>query len=91
MKTLLEAIQKHTDTFIYTLRDRQMTSLGNKEAHQEMIDAITLEDWKGVSEKLTDVWYRKPLEGVVFCLRRWDIDQDEHFKIVDLLEEEKFV
>lgn len=51
MKTLLEAIQKHEDTFIHTLQHRQFTSTANKELHQKMIEVVESHNWEGVSEK----------------------------------------
>tara|TARA_Y100001956_G_scaffold62345_1_gene62354 strand:+ start:663 stop:935 length:273 start_codon:yes stop_codon:yes gene_type:complete len=90
MKTLLEAIQKHPDTFIHTLQHRQFTSVSNKEVHQKMIDAIDAKDWESVSESLTDAWYRKPLEGVVFCLKM-DYDFTEKSKIIKLFKKGKLV
>lgn len=90
MKTLLEAIQEHEATFIHTLQHRQFTSTSNKEAHQKVIDAINLKDWDVVSECLLDPWYRKPLEGVVFCLKL-DYDYSVKSEIIDLFNEGRFV
>ena len=90
MKTLLEAIQKHEASFIHTLQHRQFTSTSNVELHQKMIEAIDLKDWNTVAECLLDPWYRKPLEGVVFCLKL-DYDFSEKNKIVELFNEGKFV
>lgn len=90
MKTLLEAIQNHRETFTHTLQHRQFTSVSNVELHQKMIDAVESEDWETVSECLVDPWYRKPLEGVVYCLKL-EYDYTIKSEIIDLFNEGKFL
>ncbi|CAH9013479.1 conserved hypothetical protein [Vibrio phage 277E43-1] len=92
MKTLLEAIQKHPDTFIYTLQSRASTtpSESNKRNHMLLAAYISGQDWEGVGEILLNPQYRNALDGVVICLNM-DYDFTEKNKIVSLFNEEKFV
>lgn len=94
MKTLLEAIQTYPEQFISTLQARADTTPSdtNREIHLHMADMIMLGNWVTVRERLFDIDYRKPLEGVVFCLDRYsDIDNNVWHQIVELFNEEKFV
>ena len=94
MKTLLEAIQAHPEQFISTIEARADTTPSevNKTNHLFMAHWIKMEMWEFVGELLTDLMYRKPLEGVVFCLDRYsDIDNNVWHLIVDLFNEEKFL
>ncbi len=94
MKTLLEAIQAHPYKFISTLEARADTtpSPDNKFAHESMACYIYLNHWDEVEKLILDPMYRKPLEGVVFCLDRYsDIDNTVWHQVVDLFNEGKFV
>ncbi len=94
MKTLLEAIQTYPEQFISTLEARAdtMSSATNREIHLHMKDMIMLGNWVTVGERLFDMDYGKPLEGVIFSLdRHSDIDNNVLHQIVDLYNEEKFV
>ncbi len=94
MKTLLEAIQTYPEQFISTLEARADTTPceANKTNHLFMAHWIKMEMWDCMEELLTDTMYRKPLEGVTFCLDRYsDIDNNVWHQIVDLFNEEKFV
>lgn len=92
MKTLLEAIQKHSDTFIHTLQSRATTtpSESNKRHHMLLAAHIAGEDWEGVTKVIQTQQYWRGLEGVVFCLSM-DYDFSEKNKIVELFNEGKFV
>jgi hypothetical protein len=94
MKTLLEAIQQYPEQFISTCRARANTtpSSENRVNHQLMAIFIDDENWDKVSEILEADYYRKPLEGVVFCLDTYsEIDNNAWEEIIDLFEEGKFV
>ncbi|CAH9013493.1 conserved hypothetical protein [Vibrio phage 249E41-1] len=92
MISLLEAIQKHPDTFIYTLQSRASTtpSKSNKRNHMLLAAYISEQDWEGVSEILLNSQYRSALRGVVICLNM-DYDFTEKGKIITLFTEERFV
>ncbi|CAH9013595.1 conserved hypothetical protein [Vibrio phage 424E50-1] len=94
MKTLLEAIQTYPEQFISTLHARANTtpSAVNRMTHETLADSIELGLWENVIDIIQLQNYRKPLEGVVFCLDRYsDIDNNVWHQIVDLFNEEKFV
>ncbi len=94
MKTLLEAIQTYPEQFISTLEARADTTPceDNKTNHLYLCCYISLNLWKEVEHLILKLEYRKPLEGVVFCLDRYsDIDNNVWHQIVDLFNEEKFV
>lgn len=92
MKTLLEAIKQHPDTFIYTLQSRASTtpSESNKRNHMLLAAHISGDNWEGVSEIIQKPQYRSGLEGVVFCLNM-DYDYSIKSKIIELFEEGKLV
>jgi len=94
MNTLLEAIQKHPEAFISTLEARAMTtpSQQNKDNHTCLSVFIKYDNWDSVQQILLDYDYRKPLEGVVYCLSRYSgIDNSVWNKIVNIYEEGKLV
>lgn len=94
MKTLLEAIQQYPEQFIYTCRARANTtpSVINSMLHHELAERVERSKWQGVVEIITCADYRKPFEGVIFCLDRYsEIDNIVWNRIVDLFEQEKFV
>lgn len=92
MKTLLEAIKQYPEEFISTCKARANTtpSQTNRFNHLSLSLAIKLEDWDSVSEILLESGYRKPLEGVVFCLNM-DYDHSTKSEIIDLFNEGKLV
>lgn len=92
MKSLLEAIKLHPDTFIYTLQSRASTtpSEHNKRNHMLLAAHIAGENWEGVAEIIQKPQYRSGLEGVVICLSL-DDDYSIKSKIIELFEEGKLV
>ncbi|CAM0048550.1 hypothetical protein VPHK406_0098 [Vibrio phage K406] len=94
MKTILEAIQQYPDQFIGTINARAETtpSETNRIAHLHMADMIMLGNWVTVKERLFDMDYRKPLDGVVACLTRYsDMEHETFCEIFELFEEGKIV
>ncbi len=94
MKTLLEAIQTYPEQFISTLYARADTTHSevNRMTHETLADSIELGLWENVEDIIQLGNYRKPLEGVIFCLDRYsDIDNNVWHQIVDLFNEEKLV
>lgn len=94
MNTLLEAIQEYPEQFISTCSARANTtpSVKNRVNHYFMEYYIKLGMWEGVTELLKDSSYRKPLEGVVYCLDSYsEIDNNVWHQIVDLFNEGKIV
>lgn len=94
MKTLLESIQQYPDQFISTLHARADTtpSEENKRNHILLAAYIAGRYWESVIAILQLITYRKPLEGVIFCLDRYsEIDNNVWHQIVDLFNQEKFV
>jgi len=94
MKTLLEAIQQYPEPFISTLQARANTTPNptNRSLHLTLADCIELHMWVEVEDIIQLQKYRKPLEGVVYCLDRYsEIDNNVWHQIVDLFEQEKFV
>ncbi|CAL9966464.1 hypothetical protein VPHF99_0113 [Vibrio phage F99] len=94
MKTILEAIQQYPDQFIDTINARANTtpSETNKFNHLMMSSLIQKQNWYTVSERLSHNNYRKPLEGVIFCLDTYsEIDNTTWHEIVNLFEEGKIV
>ena len=94
MKTLLEAIQQYPDQFISTLQARANTSPNpiNESVHLTLADCIDMRMWNEVVDIIQLQKYRKPLEGVIYCLDRYsEIDNKVWHEIVDLFEQEKFV
>lgn len=87
MKTLLDAIKKYPQIWIDTLEMRSGTtpSFTNKTKHQMLLSAIFLCEWDIVESILADEHYRKPLEGVVACLNRYnDFDNETFHSIIEL-------
>lgn len=94
MNTILEAIQQYPEQFISTCRARANTtpSEENRTNHLVLSIAVNLEAWDQVEEILNIPSYRKPLEGVVFCLDTYsEIDRHVWSQIVDLFKEGKVV
>lgn len=94
MNTLLEAIQKHPEAFIDTVKQRAMTtpSVVNGMLHLELASRIENSKWEGAKEILSSEDYYEPLNGVIFCLSRYSyLEGDEWCKIVDLFNEGKIV
>lgn len=94
MKSILEAIKLYPQEFIDTLEARANTTPNefNRDNHNVMITAIASKDWQQVQETITDSWYQKPLEGVIFCLDRYsDIDNTVWKEVVKLFKEGKMV
>ena len=61
-------IKKYEAEFLESSEIRMSTSTGNKGLHEEMIKAITSGNYSKVEYLLNNAWYRKPLEGVVYCM-----------------------
>lgn len=76
MNTVLDYIKTYPSDFAYGVKMRQLTSVSNKELHQEMLDAIDNKDWDKVTECMQNPWYTKPLEGVIICM---DFVEDDDF------------
>lgn len=94
MNTIFEAIQKFPNQFKSTVccRSKSTPSLTNAKNHNLLSMAIELEDWDSVKVILELDVYRKPLEGVVYCLETYsDIDSEDWLYIVGLFEENKIV
>ena len=94
MITLLEAIQQYPEQFISTCRARANTtpSMENKGNHLLMALSIESGDLLQVEHLLNHAQYRKPLEGVVYCLDHYsEIDNTVWHQIVDLFNEGKIV
>ena len=94
MKTILEAIQQYPEQFISTCRARANTtpSSENKTNHLSVAMFIKMEEWEAVSSMITSNAYRKPLDGVIFCLDTYsEIDNAVWHEIVNLFEEGKIV
>jgi hypothetical protein len=64
---LAELFVKHEDIMYNAVLSRQYTSLGNKELHQEMLNALILLDVQMVLASIYNPYYTKPLEGVIIC------------------------
>jgi hypothetical protein len=92
MKTLLEAIKQHPEEFISTCKSRARTTPNqtNRFNHLSLSVAIRLADWDAAASLLLEPDYRKPLEGVVFCLDM-GYDYSIKSKIIELFEEGKLV
>jgi hypothetical protein len=92
MKTLLEAIKQYPEEFIDTCLHRADTTPSeyNKVNHSFMAHWVKMGMWGLVSDLLVDPLYRKPLEGVVFCLNM-DYDYSIKSKIIELFEGGKLV
>ncbi|AUR91542.1 hypothetical protein NVP1161O_100 [Vibrio phage 1.161.O._10N.261.48.C5] len=57
-----------------------------------MAEMIMLGNWVTVKERLFDMDYRKPLDGVVTFLTRYsDMDHETFWEIFELFEEGKIV
>lgn len=85
--SILEAIKAQPKHFILTCLARSRTTPNhvNRVNHLEMADAINTKNWKKVTDLLVSDVYRKPLDGVVYCLSYYsDIDSETHRIIVDL-------
>ncbi len=94
MKTLLEAIQQYPDQFISTLEARANTTPNptNRSVHLTLADCIDLRMWNEVEDIIQLVKYRKPFEGVIYCLDSYsEIDNTVWHEVVDLFEQERFV
>ena len=85
--SLLEAIKNNPNAFVLTCLARSKTTPShvNMVNHLDMADAINVNNWKKVEDLLTSPTYRKPLDGVIYCLSHYsDIDSQTHSDIVDL-------
>ena len=94
MKTIFEAIKKFPNQFKSTVGARFLSTpnINNAKNHNLLAMAIELEDWDSVKTILELDVYRKPLEGVVYCLETYsDIDNEDWLYIVELFEENKIV
>lgn len=94
MKTIFEAIKKFPNQFKSTVCARFLSTpnITNAKNHNLLAMAIELEDWDSVKTILELDVYRKPLEGVVYCLETYsDIDNKDWLYIVELFEENKIV
>lgn len=89
---VLEAIKAQPKHFILTCLARSKTTPNhtNRVNHLEMADAINTKNWIKVEDLLLSDVYRKPLDGVVYCLSQYsDIDSETHLVIVDLFVDNK--
>ena len=85
MKTLLQAMQLHRSLFLETVKMRLNTSTSNKSLHLKMSYYLLNKDWEGVEAMLLDSYYQKPLEGVVYCLNKYnDLNNEDFHEIVTL-------
>lgn len=92
MNTLLDAIKLYPAQFINTLKARAMTTPCevNKSNHLLLALNIKTGHWERVEHILTLPEYRKPLDGVVYCLKRYsDIEGEVWYNIADLLKQGK--
>ncbi len=94
MKTILEAIKIYNKEFITTLKCRAETtpSAMNRENHLSLISYIEQRDYHNIGLQILEEWYQKPLEGVIFCLKRYSgMDKEVWMEIVQLWEDGKLV
>ncbi|AUR89128.1 hypothetical protein NVP1121O_100 [Vibrio phage 1.121.O._10N.286.46.C4] len=87
MKTVLEAIKQYPQEFISTFKVRANTtpSKTNQANHLAASMAVESESWGALKNLLEEPCYRKPLEGVIYCLETYSgIDTLIWGEIVDL-------
>lgn len=68
MNKLLELIKLHKDDFFQSVSNRMYSSVYNKDKHSMVLSALVVDDYKLLEELLSDIQYRKPLEGVIYCM-----------------------
>ena len=82
-KKLTSEFKKHKVAFRACVECRMRTSVFNKDLHELMLEYINNDDWTTVYELVASNVYRKPLEGVVYCI---ELDFDDKEVIVNLFE-----
>ena len=93
-QTILEAIKNNQAHFVSTCLARSKTTPShvNLVNHLEMAEAINTKNWHKVEDLLISDEYKKPLEGVIYCLSRYSgIDHETQHNIVDLLNNNQIV
>lgn len=94
INTLLDSIKAYPEVWIDTalMRSNTTPSILNREYHLLLVGFIEGEKWEDAEEVLTAYGYRKPLEGVVFCLNTHGrLGYEEHSEIVKLFQQGNFI
>ena len=78
---LADLFVKHEDVMYNSVLGRQNTSVGNKELHQEMLNAIVLVNVSMVLVCICNPYYTKPLEGVIIYS---DLEFEDKQEMLDL-------
>ena len=85
---LVNLILEHKEDFLYTSKCRKMTSVGNKDLHQTVIDLLEREDQSmveiGLYAAVYNTWFHKPLMGVIYCL---SVDYEVKLSFIEAYEE----
>ena len=68
MDKLIELIKLNKDYFFNSVTYRMLTSTANKGRHAMILSCLSTCNYKLLEELLEDVWYKKPLEGVIYCM-----------------------
>ena len=66
---LLVLIKEYKEAFREASDRRFGTSSGNKHLHFEMLAALDTDNWIGVVSILYNLYYHKPLEGVILVMK----------------------
>ena len=85
-KELTSEFKKHKEAFRACVKGRMGTSVFNKDLHELMLEYIDNDDWTSVHELVASNVYRKPLKGIVFCIK---LPFDDKEVIVNLFEGEE--
>lgn len=74
-KKLVILLMENRSDFISSIEYRQRTSVFNKQTHQEVIDAVKLDNLDLVLSLISQPTYRiNPLYGVIICSDYFDFD-----------------
>lgn len=87
MLTVLDAIKQYPQHFQLACLGRAGTTPSdvNRENHIDLAGGIEVKAWDVVKTILDNPEYRKPLEGVIYCLGNYSsIDNSIHHVIVDM-------
>ena len=68
MDKLIDLIKLHKDDFFQSVSNRMYSSVYNKGKHSIVLSALVVDDYKLLEELLSDIQYRTPLEGVIYCM-----------------------
>jgi hypothetical protein len=86
---LIALLLLHQEDFIHTVMKRQFTSIGNKELHQEVLDALDQKNYSALYEALFyDFYFYKPLGGVIYSMNIEHAKKKEILSIYDIVKSE---